>query len=468
MKKLIPQSIKNIYHLFQAILANFMYGWPSKNIKIIGVTGTNGKTTTVQMITKILEESGARVAMASTINFKLDKKEWVNATKFTTLSSFQVQKFIADAVKANCEYLVLETSSHSLDQFRTWGIYYDTAVITNVTREHLDYHKTIEEYRQAKLKLFKNAKNAVVNLDMEKAEEFLNCGAENIFGYGTEITNSKLQIPNKIQNSKLKNIIAKNIKLEIDHSLYQILDTKYKIQMLGLFNVENALAASCVGFVYGISNDIIKNALEKIQGVPGRMEKVPNDRGIEIIIDYAVTPDSLEKVYELISELWTSNVHNGHSMSKGRIISVFGSCGERDRGKRPIMGEIVSRFADYIIVTNEDPYGENPVDIINEVFSGVVGFNVSGEFPNFQFPISNFQINSNDQNSKNKTKFTEGINCWRILDRREAIKKALQLAKPGDIFVITGKGAEEVMAIGAQRIPWNEKQVILEELENLR
>ena len=297
MKKLIPQSIKNIYHLFQAILANFMYGWPSKNIKIIGVTGTNGKTTTVQMITKILEESGARVAMASTINFKLDKKEWVNATKFTTLSSFQVQKFIADAVKANCEYLVLETSSHSLDQFRTWGIYYDTAVITNVTREHLDYHKTIEEYRQAKLKLFKNAKNAVVNLDMEKAEEFLNCGAENIFGYGTEITNSKLQIPNKIQNSKLKNIIAKNIKLEIDHSLYQILDTKYKIQMLGLFNVENALAASCVGFVYGISNDIIKNALEKIQGVPGRMEKVPNDRGIEIIIDYAVTPDSLEKVY---------------------------------------------------------------------------------------------------------------------------------------------------------------------------
>src|SRR3989339_145256 len=160
MKKLIPQSIKNIYHLFQAILANFMYGWLSKNIKIIGVTGTNGKTTTVQMITKILEESGARVAMASTINFKLGEKEWVNATKFTTLSSFQVQKFIAEAVKANCEYLVLETSSHSLDQFRTWGIRYDTAVITNVTREHLDYHKTIEGYRQAKLKLFKNVKNA--------------------------------------------------------------------------------------------------------------------------------------------------------------------------------------------------------------------------------------------------------------------------------------------------------------------
>lgn len=448
VKKLIPQSIKNIYHLFQAILANFMYGFPassagrpSKNIKIIGVTGTNGKTTTVQMITKILEESGASVAMASTINFKLGEKEWVNATKFTTLSSFQVQKFIAQAVKASCEYLVLETSSHSLDQFRTWGIVYDTAVITNVTREHLDYHKTIEEYRQAKLKLFKGAKNAVVNLDMENPEEFLKYNNKNIFLYSCHpelVSGSRFQIlclP-AVRKSGMTLIKAEDIKLEINFSNYKLGAISYKLNMPGLFNIENALAASCVGFAYGISDDIIKNALEKIQGVLGRMEKVPNNRGLEIIIDYAVTPDSLEKVYELISESWTSNVHDGHSMSKGRIISVFGSCGERDRGKRPMMGEIVSRFADYIIVTNEDPYNEDPMQIINEVASGI----------------------------KNKI---ENENFWIIMDRREAIKKALQLAKPGDIFVITGKGAEEVMAIGAQRIPWNEKKVILEELEKI-
>ena len=453
MKKLIPQNIKNIYHLIQAILANFVYGFPSKNIRVIGVTGTNGKTTTVQMITKILEESGARVAMASTINFKLAEKEWVNATKFTTLSSFQVQKFIAQAVKANCVYLVLETSSHSLDQKRVWGIRYDTAVITNVTREHLDYHKTIGEYRQAKLKLFKSAKNAVVNLDMENPEEFLNCIAEKKYGYTTREQESVSR------EQKVQIVKAENIELGIDFSSYKLQATclpdrqaNYKLSLLGLFNIENALAATCVGIAYGISPEVIKTALEKIQGVPGRMEKVPNNKGLEIIIDYAVTPDSLEKLYEFI---YKNNYHsreNGNPVSsskvfaldsrlrgndnKAKIISVFGSCGERDRGKRPMMGEIVSRYADYIIVANEDPYNEDPNQIVDEVLGGI----------------------------KNKKL---GENLFRIMDRREAIKKALQIARPGDIFIITGKGAEEVMAIGAQRIPWNEKKVILEELEKM-
>ncbi|HRY82569.1 MAG TPA: UDP-N-acetylmuramoyl-L-alanyl-D-glutamate--2,6-diaminopimelate ligase [Candidatus Moranbacteria bacterium] len=435
MKKLVPQSIKNIYHLFQAVLANLIYGFPSKNIKVIGVTGTNGKTTTVQMITKILEESEKKVAMASTINFKLGEKEWVNATKFTTLSSFKVQKFIKEAVKTGCEYLVLETSSHSLDQFRTWGIKYDTAVITNITREHLDYHKTMEEYRRAKLKLFKNARVVVVNLDMEKPQNFIKFGEENIFGYTME--NQKSKIKNQNDNIKFKIIQAKDIELGIDYAKYKISaqggpafgwqDTNFRLNLLGKFNIENALAGTCVGLAYGISLETIKNALEKIKGVPGRMERVPNDEGIEIIIDYAVTPDSLEKVYSLISQSKKENA---------KIISVFGSCGERDRGKRPIMGEIVSRYADYIILTNEDPYGEDPEQIIGEVESGI-------------------------------KKHELGKNYWIIMDRREAIKKALQIAKPGDIFVITGKGAEEVMAIGEKRIPWNEKKVIQEVLQEL-
>jgi len=422
MKRLIPQNIKNIYHLAQAILANFINGFPSRKIKIIGVTGTNGKTTTVQMITKILEESGAKIAVSSTINFKIKEKEWVNATKFTTLSSFQVQKFIARAVRANCEYLVLETSSHSLDQKRVWGIKYDTAAITNVTREHLDYHKTIEEYRQAKLKLFRNVKNAVVNLDMEKPEEFLNCEAEKKYGY----TVRKQETVSKEQK-KIQIMRAEDIELGIQNTSYKMQEAEFKINLPGLFNVENALAASCVGRVYGISLEVIKKALEKIQGVPGRMEKVPNNRGLEIIIDYAVTPDSLEKVYDLISQ---------SKKNETKLISVFGSCGERDRGKRPMMGEIVSRFADYIILTNEDPYNEDPHQIINEVASGV----------------------------KNKIK---NENFWITMDRREAIKKALQLARPGDIFVITGKGAEETMAIGEERIDWNDKKAILEELKKI-
>ncbi|MFZ2188244.1 MAG: UDP-N-acetylmuramoyl-L-alanyl-D-glutamate--2,6-diaminopimelate ligase [Candidatus Moraniibacteriota bacterium] len=429
MKKIIPQSVKNIYHLAQAIVANVWHGFPSRKIKVIGVTGTNGKTTTCQMIAKILEESGRKVAMVSTINFKLGDSEWVNATKFTTVSAFATQKFIATAVKAGCDYLVLETSSHSLDQYRVWGVKYDVAVITNVTREHLDYHKTMEEYRQAKLKLFRNVKNAIINLDMERPEEFLSCGAEMVCGYSTKFPISNFQFPinGKCQNSKFKMIMAENIILGIDGSSYQIQNTKYQLQLPGLFNVENALAATAVGISEGIGLGIIKTALEKIKKVPGRMDEVENKLGVKIIIDYALTPDSMEKLGMLISE---------QKKPAQSLVWVFGSCGERDRGKRPMMGEIVSRYADYVIVTNEDPYGEDPMQIVDEVASGV-------------------------QNKK------EGENFWRILDRREAITKALKLVKSGDIILVTGKGAEEIMLIGDKRLPWNDRKVIEEELEKM-
>ena len=155
MKKIIPQSIKNIYHLFQAILANVWYGFPSRKLKVIGVTGTNGKTTTVQMIAKILEEAGYKIAVASTINFKIGEKEWVNDTKFTTLSSWRLQKHLRQAVEAECEDAIVEVTSHALDQNRIWGVAFNVAVVTNVTREHLDYHETMEEYAIAKGKLFR-------------------------------------------------------------------------------------------------------------------------------------------------------------------------------------------------------------------------------------------------------------------------------------------------------------------------
>ncbi len=420
LKNLFPQVIKNLYHLGQAALANFFYGFPSKSIKVIGVTGTNGKTTTVQMITKILEEAGHKVAMASTINFKIGEKQWVNATKFTTLSPFAVQKFILDAVRAGCEYLVLETSSHSLDQYRVWGVDYQTAVITNVTREHLDYHHTMEKYRQAKSKLFKKAKIAVVNLDMEKPEDFLRFENEKKSTYS-------------FKNNQA-DVFAADMEMGIEKSTFLARGQHFVIYLAGDFNAENALAAAAVGISENIPLEVCALALSKIETVPGRLEKVANNRGLNIIIDYALTPDSLEKLYSLILKLKTARVQEGHPMSK--IIAVFGSCGERDRGKRPIMGEIVSRYADYVFVTNEDPYVEDPEQIINEVASGV----------------------------KNKI---ENQNFWKIMDRREAIHKALQIAKPGDFVIVTGKGAEETMAIGSQRIPWNEKKVILEELAKI-
>ena len=425
MKKFIPQKLKNIYHLLQAVIANCYYGFPSRKIKIIGVTGTNGKTTTVQMIAKILEEAGKKVALTSTINFQIGEKKWVNKTKFTTLSSFQVQQFIQRAVKEECQYLILETSSHSLDQNRVWGVRYDTVVITNVTREHLDYHHTMLKYRQAKLKLFRFTPNIVVNLAMEKPEDFLNNQARKRYGYSTR----SLDLKEKIKQ-QIKIIRAQSIKLGAKSTSFQIGKINYQIKLLGLFNLENALAAISVGMIYGIKEKIISQALTKIAGIPGRMEYVPNKQGLKIIIDYAVTPDSLEKLYALIS-----TIKKGEP-KQGKVIAVFGACGERDRGKRPIMGQIVDQQADYIILTNEDPYNEDSQKIIQEIAEGIKEKEIKKTF-------------------------------WQILDRREAIKKALQLAKIDDWIIITGKGAEETMAIKKERIIWNDKKVIQEELQKI-
>jgi len=440
IKSLVPQRLKNYYHLLQAVLANIWFGFPGKKIKVIGVTGTNGKTTTCQMIARILEEAGYKVSMATTINFKIAEREWTNKTKFTTLSAFAVQKFVRRAVDAGCEYAVLETSSHSLDQYRVWGIPYKVAVITNVTREHLDYHHTMDEYRIAKLRMFRGAETIVVNLDMERPRDYILYSAKNkyVFTKGEADCRS-------FDCGKLNIIKAEDMKLGVDRSTYKLGGLEYNLHLLGEFNVENALAATCVGLSENVSLETIRAALAKITFVPGRMYFVKNDKGFNVIIDYAVTPDSLEKLYKLINQMKATRPDS-------KIISVFGSCGDRDRGKRPIMGEIVSGAADYVIVTNEDPYHENPKRIIDEVFVGVIG-------QKSQSINSKSEISNSKQNIR-----IEETNCWRIMDRREAIQKALQLAKATDFIVITGKGAEETMAIGDKRLPWNDEKVVLEEI----
>lgn len=448
MKKLVPQSIKNIYHLGQAILANFWYGFPSQKIKVIGVTGTNGKTTTVQMITKILEEAGKKVAMASTINFRINGLEEKNLSHYTTESSFAIQNFIKKSVQEKCEYLVLETSSHSIDQYRVWGINYHTAVITNITREHLDYHKTMESYRKVKLKLFEKVKTAVVNLDMENPEEFMKLNTTNKFGYTichseprechSELdSESGSRIKSGMTSGDVEILKAENIELGIDGSKYEISvqggpalgwqDTNFKLNIPGIFNIENALAATCVGLSENISLEAISKTLEKIKGVPGRMEYVENDRGLDIVVDFALTPDALDKLFGFLLKT---------KKSDSKIIAVFGSCGERDRGKRPMMGEIVSQYADFVIVTNDEPYHEDPNKIIEEIAAGITNKKENGSF-------------------------------WKIPDRREAIQRALEIAKSGDIIAVTGMGAEESMVVGDEKIPWNDRKVIEEELAKI-
>jgi len=423
LRKILPKSFILWTHKLRAILAAIIYRMPAKNIRVIMVTGTNGKTTTCNMIAKILEAANYKVAMATTINFKIGSREWKNMTKMTTISPFSLQKFIRDAVRANCHWLVLETTSHSIAQQRIWSIKPQICVLTNITHDHLDYHADFTEYRDVKAKIFKECKTAIINMDDKSASYFLSLAIPKIITYGTE--SPETERPTKPQ------ILAKKIILEPTGSLFTVVTPDKQVaidlQLPGKFNIYNALAALSVAVDFNINLGLVKEALEKIESIPGRMEKVDLGQPFTVIIDYAHTPDALEKIYNTLK------------LSRaGQIISVFGACGDRDRSKRPIMGAIAGRFADIVIITNEDPYTEDPVKIIEEVASGV------------------------PRGATTKNANVPGKNFFKVLDRRAAIDKAFALAQSGDIVLITGKGAEDWMVVGNQKIPWSDKKVVKE------
>lgn len=411
LSRFIPQTIKNIYHLAQAVFACIFFCFPARHLFVIGVTGTDGKTTTTQFIARILEQSGKKIALASTINFQIGERCWTNTTKHTTLDAWRLQKFLAKAKKEGCTHVVIETASHALDQYRVWGIPYAIAVLTNVTREHLDYHKTMEVYRATKRRLFLLAKQAVVNDDMQEPEFFALPGKRTIF-YSTK--------------NEQAEVYAEHIELDFQGTEFIVDGTRFCLHVPGLFNIENALAALGVARLMGIDFSLAAKALEAVRSVAGRMELIPNYKGADILIDYAVTPNAFEKLYASILPL---------KIPGSKIIHVFGACGDRDRGKRPLLGEIASSYADVVIVTNEDPYYEDPERIIDEIERGVI---------------------------KKKSK-----QFFRIFDRRQAIRKALTLMEIGDIVLITGKGAEETMALRGERLLWNDKKVIEEELKKM-
>ncbi len=423
LRKTLPQSFILWSHKVRGILAAAIYGFPAKNIRVIMVTGTNGKTTTCHMITRILEAANYKVAMATTINFKIGDKEWKNMTKMTVVSPFALQKFVREAVKAGCHWLVLETTSHSIAQNRIWSIEPKIAVLTNITHDHLDYHKTYEEYRDTKAKIFQQAETAVINMDDKSASFFLNLDGPKVMTYGTES-------PENERPAKPE-ILAKKIIMEATGSLFTVVtpDTQIAIdlQLPGKFNIYNSLAALSVAIVLKINLGLVKQALEKIDNIPGRMEKVDMGQSFAVIVDYAHTPDALEKIYRTLE-----------MSRRGRLIAVFGSCGDRDRSKRPIMGALAGRFADIVIITNEDPYTEDPVRIIEEVAAGV------------------------PRGAENKNPKVEGQNFFKILDRREAIEKAFLLAQSGDIVLITGKGAEDWMVVGSKKLPWSDRKIAKE------
>lgn len=392
IKRFLSQkTINSLYHLPKAILANIWYGFPTKGMKVIGVTGTDGKTTTTNMIYQILKSAGKKVSMVSTINAQVGGKFYETGFHVTSPDPFTVQKFAKVAKESGDEYLVLEVTSHSLDQYRFWGIKFEVGVITNVTHEHLDYHKRFENYLETKLKLIKNAKFAAVNKTVGDVREVREIGDKRIFTFG------------------------------IKEGDFNQKEVKLKLKIPGEYNAENALAALAVAFVLDVKKDVAKKTLENFTGLKGRMEEVKNNKGINIIIDFAHTPNALTQALKSLK-----------GQGKGKIIAVFGSAGKRDIGKRQLMGEAAGKYADKIVITAEDPRGEQET-IKKQIAEGVE--KIGGK---------------------------KGIKYFAIDDREKAIDFALnQLAKKGDIVGIFGKGHETSMNLeGKKEIPWSDFEAV--------
>ena len=414
LKKFLPKSFLGFYHFILAFFGALFYRFPSKKIKVIGVTGTNGKTTVTEMIAEILEEAGYKIALMNSVRFKIGDQVKENLLKMTMPGRFTIQRFLRKAVDNNCQYFVLEVTSEGIKQHRHRFINFEAAIFTNLSPEHIESHGGFEKYQKAKGELFKITKNIhVINNDDPYAQYFLQFEAKTKYLY--QITNKNQELKITVVGSKSE--ILKEIKIP-----------GIKLNLYGDFNIYNALAGICLALSQGIDLEISKRALEKFKGVPGRMELVINEP-FKVFIDYAFTPNALEKVYQTLKPKERNK----------NMICVLGACGGgRDKWKRPVLGEIAAKYCDKIIITNEDPYDEDPYQILSMIKSGIF---------KSQFPDSDF---------------------YEILDRREAIKKSLELARPGDTVIITGKGSEPWMCLAkGKKIPWDEKEIVKEEAKKI-
>jgi len=446
IKKFVPDWLLAYYHKSLAILANYYYGRPSEKMVVIGVTGTNGKSSTVFFIAKILEEAGFKVGAISTALIKIADHEDLNATKMTMLGRFATQKLLRIMADVGCKFAIIETSSQGIEQFRHLGVHYDICVFTNLTPEHIEAHGGFENYKKAKLKLFKHLESLkhkniktqehkniktikkviVANGDDKYAGEFLDFKVDEKIVYS--ITNYEL----RMMNENDKKIKAHSISYEKDGINFKIGEHEFNLKLFGQFNVYNSLAAMAVAQSQGIDLGVCKQALEKVSGVPGRMEFIDKGQDFKVLIDYAPEPESMRQLFETI------RLHNFIS-ENNRIIHVFGSCGGgRDVSRRPVLGKLSAQNVSIQIITNEDPYDDDPAKIIDQVAEGAI-----------------------------KVGKILSENLFKITDRQEAIRFALSQARSGDLVLLTGKGCEQAICVAKGcKIPWDEREVVRAELKN--
>lgn len=425
VKKLIPRAlfhrIEPFGHLIEAVIANIQYGFPARGMKIIGVTGTNGKTTTSFMIQKMLSQAGIKTGLMTTVAYGVDNNITPQIAHMTTASSGLLQKRLAEFKKQGVQWVVLETTSHALAQHRTWGIPYEIAVITNLTHEHLDYHGTFKKYLEAKRRLFKIAakhgkKLGVANKDDENGDVFL-ATTPNSVSYG--IKGGDLQ--------------AKDISLDADGCRYTavINNDEYTIHchIPGEFNVYNSLAAVAVGRSLGLTRQQIELGIDELSGVEGRMTVIDEGQPFKVIIDFAHTPDSFERL-----------LHDLRAATKGKLVVVFGSAGRRDEAKRTIQGEIAGRYADEVVLTEEDDRDIDGMEILEQIAGGAAS---SGKV-------------------KDKDMFL-------VHDRTEAIAFSFgRVSSADDTVILLGKGHEKTIERADGEHPWNETDEATKALQKLK
>ena len=438
VRKITPRWVLGAYHAVTTWLAMLAYGFPANNMKVIGVTGTDGKTSTVNFISSILTEAGYKTGFTSTASNKVGNKTRMNQAKITMLGRWHLARLLHEMRKAGADYVIVETSSEGLAQNRHVGIAYDVAVFTNLSPDHIESHGTFEKYRAAKEKLFsvlsktkrkpQTPKISVVNLDDENAEHFLAYDADQKWGFGlTQHPNASVQhVMQPSEYSCAPSGVTFALK---DGKTGEHVHIKTKL--VGNFNLKNMLAAGSAARSQGVSLDVIKQALEKLEPVPGRMEPIDEGQPFTVIVDYAHAPAALELVYKTLKEQLDPGA---------RLIAVTGAAGGgRDKRKRGDIGRLAGAYAHFTVVTNEDPYDEDPDEIIAQVAAGV----------------------------RSVTK-TGGATHVTLSDRVEGIRRALREAKSGDVVIITGKGCEPIiMGAAGKRIPHDDRVVVRKLLAEL-
>ncbi len=406
--QVIVEDTRKVY----AQMCSAYFGHPSKRLKVIGVTGTNGKTSTCLMIKSILESQGYQVGLIGTIQNTVGTQ--VLPAKNTTPDAYELHSLFSLMEHSGCEYVVMEVSSHAIDQDRIYGLHFACCVFTNLTQDHLDYHKTMENYAGVKKKLFSRCDRAVINADDAYAKEFTEACECPVVTYAVNTDNSTYT--------------AKNLRHHVAGVDFEMVGEgvigRVKLKIPGVFSVYNALAAGGCALTLGIPFASVLAAMCSLESPKGRAEVVPtNGRDFTVIIDYAHTPDGLENILRALG-----------SNRKGRLVTVFGCGGDRDKTKRPQMGEIAGEFSDYVIVTSDNPRTEEPGEIIKDIVEGMKHCN---------------------------TPYTV------IENRIKAIEYAILNAQPGDTILLAGKGHETYQIIGNQTIRLDEREVVQKALAKL-